>query len=167
MLGVYASIANNGVLMRPYVVKEVKTADGASLYRGAPRTLAQPISAETAATMRRLLGRVTEEGGTGYGARVDGYTVAGKTGTAQKPVNGVYSSTLHWASFVGFLPVDRPQIALIVVVDEPQPYHTGGIVAGPTFGRIAGQVVRYLDIPPSACELARGRPESRGAGNVD
>jgi len=104
--------------------------------------------------MRHLLARVTEDGGTGRRARVDGYSVAGKTGTAQKPINGHYSDTAHMASFVGFLPAEEPEIGVIVVVDEPQPYHTGGRVAGPAFSRIAGQTVRYLDIPPVRRDLA-------------
>jgi cell division protein FtsI/penicillin-binding protein 2 len=79
---------------------------------------------------------------------VAGYAVAGKTGTAQKPVPGGYSSTAYMASFVGFLPAEHPEIGVVVVVDEPQPFHTGGVVAGPVFGRIAAQAVRYLDIPP-------------------
>ena len=99
--------------------------------------------------MQHLLHRVTQDGGTGRRARVDGYEVAGKTGTAQKAIGGVYSSEAHVASFVGFLPARNPEIGVIVVVDEPQPYHTGGVVAGPAFSRIAGEAVRYLDIPPA------------------
>ena len=105
--------------------------------------------------MRRLLHRVTEEGGTGRRARVDGYEVAGKTGTAQKPVPGGYSDTANVASFVGFLPVEDPELGIIVVVDEPQPLHTGGVVAAPTFSRIAGQVVRCLDVPATSRFIAR------------
>ena len=148
MLGAYCTIANNGQLMRPYVVSRITSSDGALLFEQRPEQLSRPISAETATTMRRLLARVTEEGGTGKRAKIDGYEVAGKTGTAQKAVAGGYSSTAYVASFVGFLPAESPEIGVIVVVDEPQPFHTGGVVAGPTFGKIVGQAVRYLDIPP-------------------
>lgn len=154
MLGVYCAIANDGFLMKPYVVNSVSGSDGSVLYQAKPEVLGRPVSFETAATMRRLLSRVTEEGGTGIKAQVDGYEVAGKTGSAQKPVAGGYSTTAYMASFVGFLPAEDPEIGLIVVVDEPQPFHTGGVVAGPVFSKIAGQTVRYLDIPPASYKLA-------------
>ena len=153
MLGIVSSIANDGFLMRPYVVQRVCGPDGKVLIEKRPEVLSRPLTAETAATMRELLHRVTESGGTGRAARVEGYEVAGKTGTAQKAINGQYSGSAHMASFVGFLPVDRPRIAMIVVVDEPQPYHTGGKVAAPVFGKIATEIVRYLDIPPADYEL--------------
>lgn len=148
MLGVVSAIANDGFLMRPYVVDRVMRENGELLLENKPEVLSRPVSAETAATMRRLLARVTEQGGTGTRAAVDGYRVAGKTGTAQKPVNGAYSSTAYMASFAGFLPASRPEIAVIVVVDEPQPVHTGGRVAAPAFAQIASNVVCYLDIAP-------------------
>jgi len=154
MLGIVSSIANDGFLMRPYVVQRVRGAGGKVLVENRPEVLSRPLTPETAATMRELLQRVTENGGTGRAARVEGYEVAGKTGTAQKAVNGQYSNSAHMASFVGFLPADRPRVAMIVVVDEPQPYHTGGRVAAPVFGKIATEIVRYLDIPPKAYELA-------------
>jgi cell division protein FtsI (penicillin-binding protein 3) len=157
MLNVYATIANDGFMMRPYVIRRATAHDGTVLVENEPQVIGRPITYETAATTRVLLGRVTEDGGTGRRARVDGYAVAGKTGTAQKPENGGYSSTKHTASFCGFLPADAPEIALIVVVDEPQPIHTGGQVAAPVFSDIATQAVRYLDVPEG--------PETRMALN--
>jgi len=155
MLGVFCAIANDGVLMRPYTVQRVTDREGGILVEPRASVLQRPIKPETAALMRRLLFRVTEEGGTGKRARVEGYKVAGKTGTAQKPVNGRYSNSAYMASFAGFLPAEAPRIAAIVVVDEPQPRHTGGYVAGPAFSRIAGQTVRYLNIPPAGYRVAR------------
>ena len=149
MLNVFCTIANDGVAMRPYIVDRVVAKDGTVLHQQKPEPLSRPITAETAATMRYMLTRVTEDGGTGRRARLEGYRVAGKTGTAQKAVAGGYSSTAHVASFVGFLPADAPEIGVIVVVDEPQPHHTGGVVAGPAFQSIIAEAVRYLDIPPS------------------
>jgi len=146
MLGVISAMANDGFLMRPYVIKEVRGKDGSVLVKTIPRSLGRPITFETAATMRALLRRVTEKGGTGRRARIAGYTVAGKTGTAQKPVPGGYSSTNYMASFVGFVPAEEPQIAVIVVVDDPQPVHVGGRVAAPVFSLIAGETMRYLDV---------------------
>lgn len=147
MLSVLSAIANDGYLMRPQVVQRVVTARGQTLLEPAPEVLGRPVGGDTARLLCRLLSRVTEEGGTGTKARLEGYTVAGKTGTAQKPVPGGYSHDANIASFVGFLPAERPELAIIVVVDEPQPLHTGGLVAAPVFRRIAEQAVRYLDIP--------------------
>ena len=149
MLGVLCAIANDGQLMKPYVIREVVAADGTVLLRRQPQVLSRPIRPDTAALMRNLLARVCEEGGTGVKAGVDGFRVGGKTGTAQKPVGGHYSETDYMASFVGFLPVDKPEIGMIVVFDEPQPLHTGGAVSAPVFGEIAEQAVRYLGIVPT------------------
>lgn len=154
MLGVLCAIANDGMLMKPYIVARVTGPDGRALFEQKPMVVSRPIRPETAAEMRRLLARVTEEGGTGAKARVEGYTVGGKTGTAQKAVAGGYSDSLNMASFVGFIPAEDPQLAIIVVLDEPKKVHTGGAVAAPVFKEIAEQSVRYLDIPPAGAEFA-------------
>jgi cell division protein FtsI/penicillin-binding protein 2 len=148
VLGTFCAIANGGKLMRPYVISEVRDSSGAVMLREEPQVLAEPISEETAEVMREMLARVTEQGGTGRRAAVEGYTVAGKTGTAQKAVRGGYSDHEHIASFVGFIPALKPRIGIIVAVDNPQPLHTGGRVAGPAFKAIAENAVRYLDIAP-------------------
>lgn len=160
MLGAICAVANDGFLMRPYVVAQVSTGRARILLQPEPRILGRPIRQVTAARMRRLLRRVTEEGGTGTGARVAGYRVAGKTGTAQKVVDGKYSNTAFVASFVGFLPADRPEIGIIVVMDEPGPLHTGGAVAAPVFSAIASQAIRYLDVPPCGNTYARAPERS-------
>lgn len=157
MLQVLCVIANDGILMRPYLVRQVTAPDGQILFEQHPKAVGRPIQTETALEMKRLLARVTEEGGTGHRALVEGYSVAGKTGTAQKAIPGGYSDTLNIASFAGFIPVDDPQLAIIVVLDEPKTaIHTGGAVAGPVFSEIAGQIVRYLDVPPSTTAVAEG-----------
>lgn len=162
MLNAMSAIANDGRLMRPYVVQRIVDAEGRAVYEARPVAEAQPIRSDTAALMRQLLARTTEPGGTGTRAAVPGYTVAGKTGSAQKPIPGGYSHTAHMASFVGVLPAEAPEIALIVVVDEPQPLHTGGVVAAPVFREIAEQVARYLRIPPSAPQADAGGVAVRG-----
>jgi len=149
MLGVLCAIANDGKLMKPYVVQRVTGPDGHILFEQKPVVVGHPIRPETAAEMKRLLTRVTEEGGTGTRAHVEGYTVGGKTGTAQKPIVGGYSDILNMASFTGFIPAEDPQLAIIVVLDEPKGVRTGGAVAAPAFKKIAEQSVRYLDIPPA------------------
>jgi cell division protein FtsI (penicillin-binding protein 3) len=155
MLGVFCAIANDGMLMKPFVVSEVVRNSGTVLFRNSPEVLSRPVTAGTARTMRRLLMRVTEQGGTGRRACVQGYEVAGKTGTAEKPVPGGYSDTAHVASFVGFIPADRPEIGIIVVVDEPGDFHTGGRVAAPWFRSIAEETVRYLNVPPASHALGK------------
>lgn len=146
ILGVYCTIANDGYRMRPYVVRRITDVDGSVLKETNPEVVARVIGPETAALMRELLAQVTEEGGTGRRARIGDMRVAGKTGTAQKPVRGGYSSTAYMASFVGFLPVDDPEIGIIVVADEPHPQHMGGVVAAPAFAAIAGEAGRYLGL---------------------
>ena len=165
MLGMMCCIANDGFLMRPRVIDRVVGPRGNVILKNEPEVLARPIGADTAALMRYMLSRVTEEGGTGKRACVDGYLVAGKTGTAQKAVPGGYSDTAYVASFVGFMPADHPEIGIIVVVDEPQPYHTGGYVAAPVFGEIAEQAARYLDIPPSDLKEQNGTSRPALAAN--
>lgn len=165
MLGAYCTIANDGVRMRPYAVKRVVAKDGTILFEQQPVKVGSPISPATARTMCRLLTGVTEDGGTGTRARVDGYSVAGKTGSAQKPVAGGYSTTDYVASFVGFLPAEKPEVGIIVVVDGPQPIHVGGLVAAPAFSEIAEKTASYLDIVPTRAapsEVASARRPSAG-----
>ncbi len=158
MLGVLCTIANDGVRMKPYIVRQVTDTDGRVLYQQSPVVVGQPIRADTARLMKNLLARVTEEGGTGSRARVEGYNVGGKTGTAQKAIPGGYSDTLNMSSFMGFIPAEDPQLAIIVVLDEPSnDVRTGGYVAGPVFKEIAEQAVRYLDIPPPNAAAVAGR----------
>ena len=165
MLGILCTIANDGMTMKPYVIREVVAADGTVLLRRQPEVIGRPIRPDTSQLMRKLLGRVCEEGGTGTKARVDGFRVAGKTGTAQKVIAGHYSETEYMASFVGFLPVEKPEIGMIVVFDEPQPLHTGGAVAAPVFGEIAEQAVRYLGIMPEEGSLPPARTGTVDGGN--
>jgi cell division protein FtsI (penicillin-binding protein 3) len=152
MAGMMSALANDGFLLKPYVVREVVDADGKVTFRSQPEVLGRPVDARVAALMRYLLARVTEDGGTGTRARVDGFKVAGKTGTAQIPEKGGYSASAYMASFAGFLPADKPELTIVVVVQDPQPYHTGGVVAAPVFAKIAEQSVRYLNLEPTEDE---------------
>jgi len=92
---------------------------------------------------------VTEKGGTGQLAAIDGYPVAGKTGTAEKVVGGHYDHSKVVANFVGIVPADKPRLVIAVMIDEPQPAHYGGLVSGPAFKEIAEEALRYLGVPPS------------------
>jgi cell division protein FtsI (penicillin-binding protein 3) len=154
LVNILSAMGNNGFLMKPRVVNKVVNIDGETVAEVGEEVLGRPIRGETARLMTRLLARITDVGGTGARARVEGYTVAGKTGTAQKPVKGGYSDHDNIASFMGLIPAEDPQLSIIVVVDEPQPEHTGGRVAAPVYQEIASQAVRYLDIPPVSQDLA-------------
>ena len=148
MVGIFSAIANGGRLMRPYIVKEITTYEGETQGVFIPKVVSRPITEKTSATMRSILAEVPTAEGTARRAAVKGYRVAGKTGTAQKVVNGLYSNTKFVASFAGFIPADKPQVAIIVVVDEPpRPKHYGGTAAAPTFSKIAESVAKYLEIP--------------------
>lgn len=164
MLNMLCAVANDGMRVRPTIVRRMVDAEGRMLMESRPDFVAQTLRPETSALMRKLLVRVTEEGGTGTRAAVEGYTVAGKTGTAEKAIDGSYSSRANVSSFMGFLPAEDPdRIAIMVVIDEPQgTYRTGGVVAAPVFQEIARQAVRYLDIPPDVPLAAAGvnEPES-------
>jgi cell division protein FtsI (penicillin-binding protein 3) len=106
------------------------------------------ISEKTASTLTSILQKAVQRG-TGVTARIKGYKVAGKTGTAQKfdPSIGGYSSTAHISSFAGFVPADNPALSMIVVIGEPKGPYTGGEVAAPLFREVASLVLRYLRIP--------------------
>lgn len=157
ILGIINAIANDGLLVKPQVVNRIVTTSGSVLYERQTEVLSRPIRPETARLMRKLLARTTEKGGTGTKACIEGYTVAGKTGTAQKVLpGGGYSDAANIASFVGMVPAEKPELALIVVIDEPSlpGQHTGGVACAPVFSEIMTQAVRYLDIPAVAPELA-------------
>ncbi len=149
MAAAYTAIANDGVRVTPHLVKEVRDAAGNVVERARHETH-RVVSAETARTLRGMLESVTIKG-TAKRARPEGYTAAGKTGTAQKidPKTKAYSATKHVASFVGFAPVENPAAVIIVMVDEPVGAYHGGDVAAPIFREIADQVLPYLDVMPT------------------
>lgn len=153
MVSAYSAIANGGYRMKPYIVERILAADGTVLEVNEPQVVARPISEETAARVRRMMLRVTEDRGTATRARIEGYEVAGKTGTAEKVVDGRYDKRRNIASFAGFLPAQNPELCILVVVDEPGVWpRTGGYVAAPAFRVIAEQSLRYLHIPPEGTD---------------
>jgi len=150
MAAAFGAIANDGVLMRPYVVRRVVGPGGHVLQQHEPAVVRRVVSARTARTVTTLLRRVVEErGGTGTRARLDDFPVAGKTGTAQKvdPTTGGYSSK-RIASFAGFVPADAPRAVIVVVIDEPRTNSYGGVVAAPVFREIAAAVLSRLGVVP-------------------
>lgn len=144
-----SAVANEGWLMKPFLVREVSDPRGRMIERHTPQIRRRPIRAETAKTVTDLLVNAVENG-TGWRAAVPGYHVAGKTGTAQKvdPATGTYSSTKSIGSFVGFVPAEDPEFAIVVVIDEPQGSAWGGVVAAPVFREVAEQTLRYFNVAP-------------------
>lgn len=145
------ALANDGVLMRPYIVREVRSKSGDLLYRRHPEDAGPPVvRPEVARETRRILAGAVGPGGTGRRAAIEGYEVAGKTGTAQKVLpGGGYADRANYASFVGFFPAGNPAVTILVTVDEPRgESRTGGAVAAPVFREIAEYAIGYLGIPP-------------------
>ena len=145
----YAAIANGGLLMEPHLVKAVAAPDGTILTNFAPRVVGRPCSERTARQVSEMLRAVVSREGTARRARVPGYTVAGKTGTAQMVYGGRYSQTDFRGSFIGFFPATDPRLAILVTCEAtPKPRTDGGVCAAPVFARIAADAARILQIPP-------------------
>ena len=126
-----AAIANNGLRMKPFIVQSVTNENGRILKRTEPEILGRPISPEVASIVKRIMQTVVTEGGTGTSASLDGYTVCGKTGTAQKTdESGNYARGKYLSSFLGFAPADYPRLVILVVIDEPTGVYYGGTVGG-------------------------------------
>ena len=144
VLNAINAIATNGVLLQPYVTRQIIDKDGIPLEQSHPTPIRRVISAETAQEITKMLVGVTEAGG-GMKARVKGYAVAGKTGTAQKAERGKgYVKGKVVATFAGFLPAEDALISIIVVVDEPAGGPLSSRVTAPIFQRIADRAMRYL-----------------------
>ncbi|MBU1055918.1 MAG: penicillin-binding protein 2 [Proteobacteria bacterium] len=167
LISATSAIANNGLLMKPYIVQAISDDKGKTIKRFEPTPVRQAISSESADTIAKILMAVTTKEGTGFNATLDGYTVCGKTGTAQKiDKTGKYARNKYIASFIGFAPVEDPEIAILVIVDEPRKNHYGGIVAAPAFKKIAQETLTYLNILPDNRETDKIRVsrESRVLG---
>lgn len=154
----YGALANEGLLMRPYLVSRLVDSDGVVLLENRPTPVRQVVSRATARKVVSMLEGVVEKEGTAPKAKMDEYRVAGKTGTAQKadPVARGYSDK-RIASFIGLLPAERPKLVILVVIDEPKVDIYGGLVAAPAFKEIAQYAMPYLGAPASV------RPEGFAA----
>jgi cell division protein FtsI (penicillin-binding protein 3) len=139
MAQAYAAIANGGTLMKPYIVGKVVDPNGDVIFRNSPAVIRRVVSPEVAQTLTGLFVDVVEHG-TGTPARINDLLMAGKTGTAQKLVDGKYSKKFYHASFAGFFPVPNPVIVGFIMVDSPMNGYTGGIAAAPIFKKIAARI---------------------------
>jgi cell division protein FtsI (penicillin-binding protein 3) len=174
IISMVSAIANDGIYSAPRIVAGVTSpAQGFQQIVFRPREQRRVVSSLTAAQMRRMMSDVVL-GGTARRALLNGYTAAGKTGTAQQisPVTHRYSSTDYVASFVGFAPVNTPAVSIAVILDTPKGLHQGGQVSAPVFKRVAEQVLAYLNVARDAeikddgrqTLVARAEPD-KGAAN--
>ncbi len=159
MVSAVSAIANNGVMMQPYLVQERQSANG-ELFVHQPTVLSRPISAETAQILSTMAVSVVARGLDA--ATVEGYTVAGKSGTAQIPVNGIYDPVNVIASFIGWLPADNPELLVFVILNKPTSAYWGSQTAAPVFSQLVSELVVMLDIPPDTIRLQAEIAAARG-----
>lgn len=150
----YAAIANGGHLMRPFVVRRVVSQTGEVLLAHRPHVVRRVITEKTARLLTSILQGAVSDGGTGVMAEIEGFKVAGKTGTAQKPdlTNGGYAADKRFASFIGFVPANDPRLVLLVLIDEPKVDVHGGVVAAPVFQNVARGTMLHLGVVPERSE---------------
>ncbi|MEW6616300.1 MAG: penicillin-binding transpeptidase domain-containing protein [Thermodesulfobacteriota bacterium] len=146
-----SAIANKGDLMKPYIVKQIVSPEGKIIKEFSPQVVRRVISEKTARDVTSIMKTTVLQGGTGTKASMDGYEVAGKTGTAQKPNPslGGYFNDKYIALFMGFTPADDPNVAILVLIDEPRGLFYGGDVAAPVFKKVAEETLHYMGVLPS------------------
>jgi len=164
MLMAMGAIANGGWLMRPMLVNRLEGHNGNLVQQYQPQRVRQVISGATDRLMLEALKTVVSPEGTAPGAALADYTVAGKTGTAQKVGPNGYERGKYFATFIGFFPADDPQLCISVVMDEPKEGYYGGQVCGPVFREIAGRCASYLNIPPDKTSGPTNSPALAAAG---
>lgn len=150
LLSGVSAIANDGVLMQPLLVSGIYGNDGKPRQKFRPKPVQRVVSVQTAGKVKEMMLSVVNDEGTGTNAAVDGYSVCGKTGTAQKVADDGkgYSRHSYTGLFVGFAPLSNPELAILVVIDEPKPHHYGGVVAAPAFKKILTESFHYLNVLP-------------------
>ena len=141
-----SAIANGGKLLKPMIVKEILSPEGNVVKSFSPQVEAQILKQETTEKMRTILEEVVSDG-TGKKAQIPGYTVAGKTGTAQVVENGIYSPSSYIGSFVGYVPSRNPRLVMLVKIDVPKGIYWGGTVAAPVFREIAREALWHMGVP--------------------
>lgn len=162
MVQAYSAIANGGKMVKPHIIDRIKNPDGSDYQVTAIETSGTPISAEVADQVKDMMEKEVSEGG-GTNARIPGYHMAGKTGTAQKldTVHGGYLEGQYIASFCGFGPTEDPKAICLIVLDTPSGMYYGGQVAAPVFKEAMTQIMRYLKVPTLQDEAIHARPEAK------
>ena len=149
-----AAVANDGKLLRPQIVREVKDKSGQVIRGFQPDAVRQVLDTSVTKQVNEILESVVSQG-TGKNAYIEGFKIAGKTGTAQKVGAGGYLPDKYVASFVGFAPADSPQVAMLVIIDEPVGLYYGGQIAAPVFGAVMKDVLQYLKVNPQPSSSAK------------
>lgn len=145
-----AAIANDGVLMKPRIVKEIQNPDGSVFRQFEPEVLRRAVTAEIAGHLKIMMNAATHREGTGSQAVPEGYDVCGKTGTAQiLNASGNYRNSDYYALFVGFSPAESPELAVLVAIEAPRGKYYGGEVAAPVFQEIMRESLNYMNVKPS------------------
>jgi cell division protein FtsI/penicillin-binding protein 2 len=158
MMLAFGTIANDGVLVKPFICEKIMARDGSVQFESRYTPVRRVISSETARRMRYLLKNVIDKG-TAVRAQIEGVPMAGKTGTSQKvdQQTGAYSNTRYWSSFIGFVPVEQPVLLCGVMIDEPSAGETGGLAAAPAFKKIITQIITNPDLDYAERILGRIR----------
>ena len=151
LLAAVAAVANDGQRLRPQIVREVRDKNGEIIRGFQPDIVKQVVDKSTAQQVKKVLESVVENG-TGKSAYLEGFSIAGKTGTAQKVGEGGYMAGKYVASFAGFTPAADPQIVMLVIIDEPVGLYYGGQIAAPAFAAVMKDILQYLKIMPHAIE---------------
>lgn len=151
-----STIANDGLLMRPYVVQEIHRGDERQVFQ--PAEVRQVVTAEAANTLTHMMNAVVDGITAVYAISVPGYQVAGKTGTSSISVPGGYKEDAYIASFAGFVPSDDPVLAMLIKIDEPKDVPWGSAVCAPVFARMAQSILNYLKVPPAPEALVHESP---------
>lgn len=160
LIGAYSAVANGGWLMQPHLVDCIEYADGRTEQKAKTQKIRRVIKQETSDTMKKVLEHVVQEG-SGKRARIKGYSVAGKTGTAEKlSQEGGYATRHHVVSFCGFTPIDDPQFTILVVLDNPSKYTFGGTAAAPVFKEVAEGLLAMQGVPPDRPEELQPKPKT-------
>ena len=160
LIGAYSAVANGGWLMQPHLVDRIEYADGRTEQKAKTQKIRRVIKQETSDTMKKVLEHVVQEG-SGKRARIKGYSVAGKTGTAEKlSQEGGYATRHHVVSFCGFTPIDDPQFTILVVLDNPSKYTFGGTAAAPVFKEVAEGLLSMQGVPPDRPEELQPKPKT-------
>lgn len=141
----YGAIANGGILLKPYIVNNINNINEVPIYSESPQVVRKIANENVMAQLTQLLVNVVETG-TGTEANISGWQIAGKTGTAQKSINGIYSHTKFISNFVGYLPACNPQLLCVITLDEPKlGYHWGGTGAAPVFKKVMERIINIDD----------------------
>lgn len=165
-----ACVANGGILMKPQFISRVFDGSGKTIVPFNPKPVRRVLSANTASALSNMLVSVVSPEGTARRGRIEGFAVAGKTGTTQKIIDGKYSNRHHVGSFVGYFPAENPKLVITVVVDEPKMQKGllgyGGVVAAPAFSRIGSAIASYWGMKPMKKDAMVAKIQSGINGSI-